>query len=302
MVLGGRALFRSGPAERGYCQTPSDECDAVMAKFLSGYGFLRGALRGGLAATWPHDYTRIAAYGSLHLDVASAALPGGDMAVGSVDGVLARDQMLRLRVTLADVENLFFCDDAQGGGKVLPFVGMVSRQCRPDAVLGLDLRILRLQWDTQGNLTEWLSAGPAFELLCNGLGQAHVLRSLVLAVPLDVQSRLSGSVPHGTSLGLGLRASVLYRSPQWESRLRVRHRTALLSRAGLAREHSIETELRLVRNWFAHDALLMQTGLSLGLDWASQDWASQSLWTSRGARFGFQASLYLGWVSEAPAI
>jgi hypothetical protein len=302
MVLGRRTLFQTGPAEPHYCETEGDECDSVLAKFLSSYGFLRGALRGGLATTWPNDSARVAAFGSLHLDAASAALPGGDMAVGSVDAVLARDQMLRLRVTVANLENVFFCDDAQSGAKVFPFVGMVTRQCRPNAWLGLDLRLLRLQWDTSGNLTEWLRAGPAFELLGNGLGQAHLLRSLVVGVPLDVQSRLSGSAPHGTSLGLGLRLSALYRTPQWESRLQARHRTALFSRGGFAREHSLDAELRVLRNWFAHDALVMQTGVALSLDWASQDWAGQSLWTSRGTRFGFQASFYLGWVNEAPAI
>jgi hypothetical protein len=302
MVMGKRELFRVGPPDRQYCEVDSPECDTVTTKFLSGYGFLRGSLRGGLIASVPSDAAQLAGYGTLHLDGASAALPGGDMAVASVDAVLSRKDVLRLRLTLAELESVFACSDAQSGKTVLPFLGMVSKLCRGDAVLGVDLRLLRTQWDAGGNLTEWLSAGPAFELLANGLGQAHLLRSLTVAVPFDLQSRLSGSAPHGTSFGAGLRVSALYRTPHWESRLRVRHRTALASGAGFAREHSIDAELRVLHNWFAHDSVVLQTGLSLGFDWASQPWAGQSLWSARDARVGFQAGLYVGWINETLSI
>ena len=302
MVLGDRELFRTGPTAREYCKIDSSECDTVMAKFLSSYGYLRGSLRGGLILSSPDRQPEPAGFGSLHLDAASAGLPGGDMAAGSVDLLVARRQLLRLRLTLVDLESVFACSDAQSGKVVLPFLGMVSKQCRGDAVVGLDLRLLRSQWDVAGNVTEWAGAGPSFELLGNGLGQAHVLRSLVVAVPLDVQTRFSGRTPHGTSLGAGLRLSALYRTPQWESRLRVRHRTALAGPVGFAHEHSFEAELRLLRNWFAHDSVVFQTGFSLGFDWASHVWAGQSLWSARDARTGFQAGLYVGWVNEAPAI
>jgi hypothetical protein len=302
MVLGKRELFRVGPETRQYCQVDSEECDSVMAKYLSSYGWLRGALRGGMVLSSPDQSPELAGFGALHLDAASAGLPGGDMAVGSVDVVVARREILRLRLTVVDLESVFACSDAQSGKLAWPFLGMVTKQCRGDAVLGVDVRLLRLQWDFAGNLTEWLSLGPSVELLGNGLSTAHVLRSLVVALPIDVQSRLSGSAPQGTTLGAGLRVSALYRTPHWESRLRVRHRTALAAPIGFAREHSIDAELRLLRNWFAHDSVVLQTGLSFGVDWASHSWAGQSLFSARDARLGFQAGLYVGWVNEAPAI
>lgn len=302
MVMGDRELFRSGPPQRKYCEIDSQECDTVLTKFLSSYGYLRGALRGGLALTSPNDAAHLAGFGALHLDGGSAMMPGGDMAAGSVDLVLARQQLLRLRLTLVDLKSLFFCSDVQSNDIVLPFVGMVTKHCREDAVLGVDLRLLRLQWDAAGFMTEWLSAGPSVELLRNGHSQAHTRRSLVLALPIDLQSRMSGGAPHGTSLGAGLRASLLYRTPQWETRLRVRHRTALASGEGFAAVHSVDAELRLLLNWFAHESVVLQTGVALGADWASHDWAGQSLWSSRDARVGFQAGLYLGWINEAPAI
>jgi len=302
MVVGKRELFRVGPETRQYCAVDSEECDSVMAKYLSSYGFLRGALRGGMVLSSPDSSPELAGFGALHLDGASAPMPGGDMAAGSVDVVVARREILRLRVTLLDLESLFACTDAQSGKLTLPFIGMVSKKCRGDAVLGVDIRLLRLQWDVTGNVSEWLSAGPSVELLGNGLSTAHVLRSLVVALPIDVQSRLSGSAPQGTSLGAGLRVSALYRTPQWESRLRVRHRTALAAPVGFAREHSIDAELRVLHNWFAHDSVVLQTGLSFGVDWASYPWAGQSLFSARDARVGFQAGLYVGWVNEAPAI
>jgi hypothetical protein len=302
MVMGDRELFRSGPPNRKYCEIDSEECDTVLTKFLSSYGYLRGSLRGGLALTSPNDDARLSGFGALHLDAANAPMPGGDLAAGTVDLVLARQKLLRLRLTLIDFEDVLFCSDVQSQDIVLPFLGMVSKHCREDAVLGVDLRILRVQWDAAGFMTEWLSAGPSFELLRNGHSQAHTRRSVVLAVPLDLQSRMSGSAPHDTSLGLGLRASLLYRTPQWETRLRVRHRTALNSSEGFARVHSIDAELRLLLNWFAHDSVVLQTGVALGFDWASQVWAGQSLWSARDAHLGFQAGLYVGWVNEAPAI
>jgi hypothetical protein len=302
LVVGKRELLRVGPPTRQYCKTESEECDTVTAKYLSSYGYLRGALRGGMVLSSPDASPELAGFGALHLAGASAALPGGDMEAGSVDVVVARRQILRVRLTLADLESLFACTDAHSGKLTLPFVGMVTKNCRGDAVLGVDVRLLRLQWDANGNLTEWLSAGPSFELLKNGLGQAHVLRSLVVALPIDLQSRLTGSAPQGTSLGVGLRVSALYRTPQWESRLRVRHRTALASPVGFAREHSLDAELRVLHNWFAHDSVVLQTGLSFGFDWASHTWAGQSLFSARDALMGFQAGLYVGWFNEAPAI
>ena len=301
MVVGKRELFRVGPETRQYCETDSEECDSVLAKYLSSYGFLRGALRGGMVLSSPEN-PELAGFGALHLDAASAGLPGGDMAAGSVDVVVARREILRLRLSLLDLESVFACTDAESGKLVFPFIGMVTRKCGGDAVLGLDLRLLRLQWDVNGNLTEWLSAGPSVELLRNGLSTAHVLRSVVVALPIDVQSRLSGSAPQGTSLGAGLRVSALFRTPQWESRLRVRHRSALAGPAGFAREHSFDAELRVLHNWFAHDSVVLQTGLTFGFDWASHTWAGQSLFSARDARMGFQAGLYVGWVNEAPAI
>ena len=65
---------------------------------------------------------------------------------------------------------------------------------------------------------------------------------------------------------------------------------------------AVDAELRLLLNWFAHDSVVLQTGVALGFDWASQPWAGQSLWSARDARVGFQAGLYVGWVNEAPAI
>jgi hypothetical protein len=278
-----------------------------MSKVLSGYGFLRGALRG--AASFEplrHDAAHVAGFGALHLDAVSAALPGGDMAVASFDGVLGGANMGRLRLSLVELENLFVCHDVQHGSWALPFIGMTSRHCREDAVLGVDLRLLRFQWDAwdQHMLAEWLRLGPAFELLQNGLGQAHLLRSVVLAALFDVQTRYAPLQTHssGTGLGAGLRLSAFYRTPQWESRLRVAQRTALTGPSGFGHDQRLEAELRLLRNWFATDGIVMQAGLSLGVNWASQPQFADALFGVHTSRMNLAAGLYLGWVSEAPGI
>src|SRR5262245_7502118 len=77
LMLRDRELFRVGPEARKYCEVPSDECPVVMSKVLSGYGFLRGALRGA-ASFEPQrdDAPHVSGFGALHLDAVSAALPG----------------------------------------------------------------------------------------------------------------------------------------------------------------------------------------------------------------------------------
>ena len=304
MVLEDRELFHTGSESRGYCRIPSAECDRVMTKVLSGYGYARGALRLG-TSLGDDAYVDSKVLAALELQAASAALPGGDMAILSVDALLGTAPVTRLRATLLDAENVFVCHDAQSGGYALPFVGMTTRHCHTDAVLGLDVRLMRVQWDrTSGRLlSEWLRAGPAFELLSNGLSQAHLGRSLVVGVPLDVQSRYTGDRPgSGTSLGASLRLHALYRTPQYEARLRAEHRISLAGGRGFAREHNLEAELRLVHNFFATDALVMQLGASVQLSWAAQPWLAQSLYVDRDGRLGLAAGLYMGWIGEAPGI
>jgi len=308
LMLRDRELFRTGPLSREYCNVASDECPVVMSKVLSSYGFLRGALRGAASFAPLHDAaTHVSGFGALHLDGASAALPGGDMAVASFDGVFGgAADLSRLRLTLVDLENVFACYDVQDRSWQLPFLGMTSRHCREDAVLGVDLRLLRFQWDAwdQHLLAEWVRLGPAFELLQNGLGQAHLLRSVVLAALFDVQTRFAPlqTESSGTGLGAGVRLSAFYRTPQWESRLRVGQRTALTGPSGFGRDQRVEAELRLLRNWFATDAIVVQAGLSLGVNWASQPQFADALYGVRTSRMNVAAGLYLGWVSEAPGI
>lgn len=303
MVLGDRVLFHTGPEERGYCRIPSAECDAVMTKVLSGYGYLRGALRAGTS----FDPTGVdsKAFTALSLQAASAALPGGDMAVLSLDGLLGSAPVTRLRATLLEGENIFVCHDSQSGDYALPFVGMTTRRCHTDAVLGLDVRLMRVQWDRGSGrlLSEWARVGPAFELLQNGLGQAHLTRSLVIGVPFDVQSRYTGNGPgSGANLGGSLRLAALYRTPQYEARLRAEHRMTLVGGLGAGREHNLAAELRLLHNFFATDALVMQLGVDVQLDWASQPSLAQGFYADRDGHLGLAAGLLMGWIGEAPGI
>jgi hypothetical protein len=210
------------------------------------------------------------------------------------------------------MENVFGCNDAQHAMWVPPVIGMTTRKCRGDSVLGFDLRMLRLQWDAFDAqvVAEWARLGPAFELLHNGMGQAHLRKSIVLAALVDVQTRFAPVAAHtsGTSLGAGLRLSALYRTPQWEARLRIAQRTQLAGgpraqRAGpAARDRRLEGELRLLRNWFATDAMVMQAGLSFALDWSSQPNYADAWLADRKSHVNLAAGLYIGWVSEAPGI
>ena len=303
MVVGDRELFRTGPDARGYCDVPSEECAAVLTKVLSGYGYLRGSLRTGIALDG--ERAASAGYAALALDAASAALPGGDMAILRVDGVIGTVPMTRLRAALLEAENVFVCHDVQRGSYALPFVGMTTRHCSGDAVLGLDVRLMRVQWDRSHErlLSEWARLGPAFELLQNGLSAAHLRRSLVIGVPFDVQSRYARTRPYaGTNLGVSVRVAALYRTPRYEARLRAEHRITLAGGLGFAREHNLETELRLTHNFFATDAIVVQLGLAFQLSWASHPWLAQALYVDREGRLGMAAGLYMGWIGESPGI
>lgn len=304
MSVGTRELFREGPSERGYCGAGAaqDECDRVKTKVLSGYGFLRGHVAVGVSSNARSGGTSGAA--ALRVAVASGALPGGDLAVATVDGVIDTAALRRLRVTLLKAEGLFFCHDAQSGKRFAPVLGMMSRECLPNAVVAVDAGLFAAQWEatTRRFTIEWLHAGPALELLGNGLGHAHLLRSVMIALPFDLRSvenaESRGTDP--TSLGAGLRFALLHRTPHWETGLDLRHRAALAGGAGALRDNTLQAELQLLHNFFLIDALVVQAGLSLRGMWAQRPENSFVAWAATDQRWLGFAGVYLGWISEPP--
>ena len=312
MVVQDRALMRQGAPARAYCSDAGSggpaECDRVLTKVLSGYSYGRGWITGGAVARASSVGGLGAASGfvELHVDVAAAALPGGDLSVAAFEGVIGDAAARRVRFTLFDGQNLFLCRDRQSGDLALPVWGMFTHACNGDAVLGVDLGLLAAQWDIEsGQLAaEWARLGPAVELLGNGLGYAHLLRSLSFGLPLDVRSIGEGGAVHdgGTSLGVGLRVATFVRSPQWETRLTGRYRTALLGGAGTWRDHAVSFELRVLRNFFVSDAVVLQAGLSLRGSFSQRPEASFVTWVAPQQRWSGFAGLHLGWVHEAPGI
>jgi len=310
MIQRNRELFREGPAERGYCTAEGGgtdaECDRVMSKVLSGYNYARGHVTGGIAIDPSSGFAAASGQASLQVSLISADLPGGTVALAKIDGVVGDAGTRRLRATLVDGEGLFFCRDAQSGRLVAPVFGMFTRQCQPDAVFALDLGLLAMQWDTATNrlVGEWLRFGPAVELLGNGFGYAHIGRSIELGVPFDLRSvnELARDEGAETSLGIGLRVSTFVRSPQWETRLTLRHRTALAGGAGFTRDNSIEGELTMLHNFFFTDSIVVQVGLGVRACWSQLPERSFALWASANRHASASAGLHLGWVHEPPGI
>jgi hypothetical protein len=306
MMQGDRVLLRQGPAARDYCKVAGAECDAVKTKVLSGYGYLRGRVVGGVISEPGDGSLQLAGVAALRVDAVSAALPGASITLGSVDALWRGNGRHRLRLVLLDSEGLFVCRDAQNGRLVAPFIGMTTRHCREDAVLAVDVSLLGLQWDTRTDrlVADWGSLGPSFELLANGHGQAHVLRSVLIGVPFDVRSLYYGDGLRGgeTSFGAGVRATVLYRTPHWESRLRLRHRTALIGGRGIAHANQLDAELRLVRNFFLTDAVVAQAGLTFNLTYSQRPLAAASIFAAYNQAWAGFAGVYLGWIGEPPGI
>jgi hypothetical protein len=304
MMAGDRTLFRRGAEEPDYCSTPGAECDVIKTKVLSGYGYLRGRVLGGLT-TPSSEAERVAGLGALRIATVSAALPGADVTLLEFDAVIA-DARSRLRVSLVDGEAMFLCRDARDGTLVAPLLGMMSRPCSPDASAAIDIGLLDVQWDVGDDrlAAEWLRAGFAWELLGNGFAHAHLLRSIVLALPVDLRTvrhaELAGA--SGTSLGAGLRLAALYRTPHWEWRLRVRYRTALIGGAGPLHDNTVEAETHALHNFFLTDAIVVQAGVTLAVSYAQRAAESFALWARSDQRGSGFVGLYLGWVGEPAAI
>jgi hypothetical protein len=302
MTLRDRELFRVGAPARGYCAAGAsvDECDQIKTKVLSGYDYLRGQLSVGVTANpKPH------AVAALRISVASGALPGGDITVGTVEGALSDPDLRRLRLTLLDAKGLFVCHDAHSGRLVAPVTGMFSSECLPNASMAFDAGLGTLQWDlaTEHLSSEWLHAGPAWELLANGLGQAHLLRSVMIGLPFDLRSTLHGAGGGSpTSLGVGVRLDAFYRTPHWETRLELQHRTALAGGAGLRHDNALQGELRLLHNFFLTDAVVVQAGLSLRGVWAQRPRDAFVVWAAVDRRWQGYAGIYVGWLYEPPPI
>jgi hypothetical protein len=303
MVAGNRELFRRGASERDYCSTPGDECDLVKTKVLSGYGYLRGRVLGALTAS--PDVSKIGGLGALRVVGVSAALPGAEIALLQFDALVDAPTR-RLRMTLIDSMAMFLCRDATSGKLVAPLLGMLSRPCMPNAAAAVDFGLLALQTDVSGgrSMAEWLRGGPAWELLGNGFAQAHLLRSVVLAFPLDLRSvrYTEPARASGTSLGAGLRLSALYRTPHWEWRLYARHRTALLGAAGALHDNTVEAEARALHNFFLTDTIVVQAGVAVGAAYAQRPAQSFALWARSGQRGAGFVGLYLGWIGEPAEI
>jgi hypothetical protein len=263
MVLGDRVLFRQGPPADA-CRQDDRECDVALTKILSGYGYLRGHVLAAASGAWSERRARFSGVSALQLRAASAALPGGDLTVGRLDAVLDGTGQHQLALNLVEAEGLFFCHDRQSESLRLPFLGMTTSECSPDAVIGVDARAIALNWRLgQRVQVEWLRLGPSFELLGNGLGYAHVLRSLMLGAGADLRTsyELDAHRASTTSLGAGMRAALLWRSPRWELRLRAQHRAALTSAKGVLHDNGVVAELYGLYNFLWSDALLLQLGV-----------------------------------------
>lgn len=307
LVLNGRALLHEGPEARGYCSAAgsggNEECDRVLTKVLSGYTYGRGYV---LAGATVDASGAVRLLTGLHVDLAAGSLPGADLALGSLDASVGDRDTTRLRFTLFRGESLFVCRDAQTGELAAPIAAMFSRDCRPTAWLGVDAGALAMQWQVAGKrlLAEWLHVGPAVELFGNGFGYAHLLRSLAIALPFDVRSvsRAAPGAQAGTSFGFGVQLRALYRSPQWELRVALRHRTTLLGGAGALSDNSAEGELRVVRNVFVSDAIVMQAGISLQGAYSQRPIDAFTTWATTAQRYAGFAGIHLGWVHEAPDI
>jgi hypothetical protein len=297
MRAGDRTLFREGE-DREYCDEPGEECDVMKTKVLSGYGFLRGHILGALTAGAP-DAEGTSGLGALRLTALSAALPGGDIALGEFDALIATARS-RLRGALVDSETVFFCRDARDGELAAPLRGLMSRPCVPSASAALDLGLLDAQWDLGSDrlMAEWLRGGFAWELLGNGFAQAHLLRSIVVGLPVDLRSVHYTDLPdaNGTSLGAGLRLAVLYRTPHWEWRLRARHRTALIGGAGALHDNTVEAETHALHNFFLTNTIVVQVGVTLAASYAQRPSQSFALWARADQRASGFAGLYLGWI------
>lgn len=310
MTYGERVLLRAGPKERAYCSAEAagapEECDRALTKVLSGYSYGRGAVAGGLGGEQGPGWVSPSAVGTLHVSVASAALPGGDIALASLDAAWSSRDVRRVRVTVLDAQGLFVCRDTLGRTLAPPLVGMLTRACAGDGVFALDAGLLAIQWDLASHrvIGEWARLGPAFELLGNGLSYAHALRSIELGLPFDLRSAHAGAdrAENDLTLGAGLRASAFVRSPHWEARAWARHRAALVGGAGARRDNSVEGEVLMLHNFFVSDALVMQAGVSLRASWSQVRDHGFSSWASSERHTSLFAGLYLGWVHEAPAI
>jgi hypothetical protein len=244
--------------------------------------------------------------GWLKVSWIAADLPGGALTAATLDGVIGDDDTSRLRFTVLDAESLFLCRDAQRSVYVAPLIGMFTRDCVPRAWFGVDAGLLTMQWDVvQGRVAaEWLRAGPAFELLANGLGYAHLLRSIQLALPFDLQTVHDPDREDETrtTLGVALRLTAYYRSPAFEARLSMRARTSLAGAETIQSDNSVAGEVLLLHNFFLFDSLVLQAGLAFRASWAQKPENTFVIWANTQEHVGAFAGLHLGWVHEAPDI
>lgn len=304
MMAGDRVLFRRGSPALEYCNESGDECDAMKTKVLSGYGYLRGRVLGALTTPAP-EAEPMGGLGALRVAGVSAALPGADVALLELDAVVGAARS-RLRAALIDMETAFICRDRRDGGLAAPIFGMMSYPCSPTASAAIDFGLLDMQWDIGSDrlVAEWLRGGFAWELLGNGFAQAHLLRSVVLALPVDLRSVRFAELPEasGTSFGAGLRLAVRFRTPHWEWRLRIRHRTALIGGAGPLHDNTVEAETHALHNFFVTDAVVVQMGVTLAASYAQRPAQSFAWWGRSDQRSSGFLGLYLGWIGEPAEI
>ncbi len=183
---------------------------------------------------------------SFQTEALSVDRAAGDLQLIAFDvNYLPGDQGLRIRLSVADSEVLFFCKSVTQGDWVAPGLSLVS-SCREGGSFGLGGTVLQGQVDTQNGRVglRWVELNAVLNIL----GNAHTRQYLGQRLQTFAGASLDTVFGEGTAvrLNLGLTGMIRSTDNKWELRGLAGYRPNLTQWSDYSVETKIEGLYRLL--------------------------------------------------------
>jgi YD repeat-containing protein len=211
----------------------------------------------------------------------------GDARILPIEAIyVPGERGMRLRVSLAESDVLFFCSAESDGSLQAPVAGHFFHGCRPTGVIGVGGRITEVQWDTEAQrvAARWAEINFVVNLLGNGNAAEYLNRRLTAFLGMSADSIFPGpNDPIGTDsrhmarMNLGITGMFRTDDNNWEFRGYAGYRPNVAAWD----DYAIEVRASVLRNLLLGDRVVGSIGAE----------ASYTRWSVPGNSMGAFTSL-----------
>ncbi len=280
--------------DEGMCGAFDPDCRRRIFRVLGGIHFAEMEIEGGVRfGNGPLDgAVRFAVTG------VSAETPVGGIDVAMFEAIyLPQQGGMRIRLTVADSDVLFFCKD-QDGGTVAPGMALFA-QCEPTGMWGVGGTVLEGQIDTNTGrwAARWLELHGVLNVLRNGNGFDFLKRQLLVHLGASVDTVSPGSTPGaGTSaetmprVNVGISGMIRSDNNRWEIRGYAGYRPNVIAWD----DYALEARAQVLYHLLLSRGVMATIGLDAHYTHWSVPWHSIGPFASDRERDSFFVGLMFG--------